>query len=144
MRLRYLATALLVSATSALAQTDSSNATKGPEAGAYRLKAQLSMLRFMGYTEALPAVEYFTSGNRIIPKDSTVAHSVGVTDGSLDVFGTINGSAMAIDGNLRIHPGATITGDAVTVRGRIINQGGIVNGQTRTLGTFATGVEREP
>jgi hypothetical protein len=51
---------------------------------------------------------------------------------------------MVIDGNLRIHPGATINGDAVTVRGRIINQGGSVNGQTRTLGTFATGAAREP
>jgi hypothetical protein len=109
-----------------------------------RLRGQLSWMRLMGYTETLPTVEQFTSGNRTIPKDSTVDHAVGVVDGSLDVFGTINGATMVIDGNLRIHPGARITGDAITVRGRIVNQGGIVTGETRTLSTFATGTEREP
>lgn len=138
MRLRVLAVALFASAASAFAQTDSTPRT-GPANGAYRLKAQLSLLRFMGYTESLPGVSDFTSGNRAIPKDSAINHSVGVVDGSLDVFGTINGAVMAVDGNIRIHPGATINGDAIVVRGRIINQGGSVNGQTRTLGTFATG-----
>jgi hypothetical protein len=98
----------------------------------------------MGYTETLPGVSDFTSGNLTIPKDSAINHSVGVVDGSLDVFGTVNGAVMAVDGNLRIHPGATINGDAIVVRGRIVNQGGSVNGETRTLGTFATGADREP
>ena len=98
----------------------------------------------MGYTETLPSVDDFSSGNRTIPRDSVVNNAVGIVDGSLDVFGTINGATMVVDGNLRIHPGATIKGDAITVRGRIINQGGIVTGETRSLGTFATGAERAP
>lgn len=98
----------------------------------------------MGYTETLPGLSDFTSGNLTIPKDSVVNHAIGVVDGSLDVFGTINGAVMAVDGNVRIHPGATINGDAVVVRGRIINQGGSVTGEARTLGTFATGSEPEP
>jgi hypothetical protein len=159
MRLRALAVALLASATSAFAQTDSSQLTRqiagrlqqleqtapstaGPEAGATRLRVQLSLLRLMGYTETLPPVESFTSGNRTIPAGTTVNGAVGVVDGSLDVFGTINGATMVVDGNLRLHPGATINGDAITVRGRITNQGGSVSGQTRSLGTFATGGER--
>ena len=141
MRLRYLAVALLVSATSAFAQKDTS---AGPASGATRLRAQLSLLRLMGYTETLPAVGDFSSGNRTIPAGTTVSNAVGVVDGSLDVFGTINGAAMVVDGNLRVHPGATINGDAIAVRGRIINQGGIVTGETRSLGTFATGTERAP
>jgi hypothetical protein len=143
MRLRLLAVALFASAASAFAQTDTSAKT-GPANGAYRLRAQLSLLRFMGYTESLPGLSDFTSGNRTIPKDSVMKHSVGVVDGSLDVFGTINGAVMAVDGNIRIHPGATVNGDAIVVRGRILNQGGSVNGETRTLGTFATGADREP
>jgi hypothetical protein len=151
MRLRILA-ALLASATSAFAQTDSAAATKeptptrqaGPAAGSTRLRAQLSLLRMMGYTATLPAVENFSSGNRTIPAGATIDSAVGVVDGNLDVFGTINGATMVVDGNLRVHPGATINGDAVTVRGRIINQGGIVKGETRSLGTFATGGERTP
>jgi hypothetical protein len=155
MRLRTLAVALLVSATSAFAQTDSGSSrpqaqetaplkATGPSSGATRLKAQLSLLRLMGYTETLPSVEDFTAGNRVIDSSMTVGGAVGVVDGSLDVFGTVKGPVMVVDGNLRIHPGATINGDAVAVRGRIINQGGIVTGQTRSLGTFATGTARAP
>jgi hypothetical protein len=141
MRLRVLV-ALLASATSAFAQTDSSAA--GAPAAGPRLRAQLSLLRLMGYTETLPAVGNFTSGNRTIPAGTVVSTPVGVVDGSLDVFGTINGATMVVDGNLRIHPGATVNGDAITVRGRIINQGGVVTGETRSLGTFATGADKTP
>jgi hypothetical protein len=153
MRLRVLA-ALLASATSAFAQTDSLARLKtvaeapapqpGPATGATRLRAQLSVLRIMGYTATLPGVEHFSSGNRTIPAGTTVSTPVGVVDGNLDVFGTINGAAMVVDGNLRVHPGATINGDVIAVRGRIINQGGVVSGETRSLGTFATGGERTP
>jgi hypothetical protein len=157
MRLRLLA-ALLASATSAFAQTDSASRAKteiplqaltpaqttGPASGVTRLRWQLSLLRIMGYTATLPAVENFSSGNHTIPAGTTVNNPVGVVDGNLDVFGTINGAAMVVDGNLRVHPGATINGDAVAVRGRIINQGGVVAGEIRSLGTFATGGERTP
>jgi hypothetical protein len=129
MRLRALALALLASATSALAQTDSVKAS-----GSTRL--QLSLLRLMGYTATLPEAKDFTSGNRTIAKDSVVKGAVGVVDGSLDVFGTIEGPAMVIDGNLRVHPGASISGDAITVRGRIINQGGVIKGETAGEGDF--------
>ena len=153
MRLRVLS-ALLVSAASAFAQTsspqraDSMQLTEltrssGP-AGTAKLRAQLSLLRLMGYTAALPTVEQFTSGNRTIPAGATVTDPVGVVDGNLDVFGTVNGAVMVVDGNLRIHPGASITGDAITVRGRINNQGGVVTGETRSLGTLGTGAERAP
>lgn len=149
MRLRVLAIALLASASSAFAQTDSSKAqgdlkATGPATGAVRLRMQLSLLRLMGYTETLPPVEAFSAGNRSIAADSTVKGPVGVVDGSLDVFGTIEGPTMVVDGNLRLHPGSKINGDAIAVRGRIINQGGVVAGETRTLGTFATGVESAP
>ena len=156
MRLRALAAALLASAASAFAQSDSGAARSvatteltlqtpaGPASGRTRLRAQLSLLRLMGYTETLPSVEDFTAGNRSIPRDSVVNAPVGVIDGSLEVFGTIKGAVMVMDGNLRIHPGATINGDAVVVRGRIVNQGGVVTGETRSLGTLGTGTVREP
>src|SRR4051812_44091431 len=128
MRLRSLALALLASATSAFAQTDSSKAqvdltAAGPAAGTARLRLQLSLLRLMGYTETLPSVDAFSSGNRTIAAADVVKGPVGVVDGSLDVFGTIDGATMVIDGNLRLHPGSKINGDAIAVRGRIINQG---------------------
>jgi hypothetical protein len=151
MRLRVLA-ALLVSAASAFAQTDTAAprdtgnlaASSNRVGGSTWLRAQLSLLRLMGYTAALPTVDQFTTGNRTIAAGTTVDSPVGVAGGSLDVFGTINGPAMVMDGNLRIHPGAKINGDAISVRGRVMNQGGVVTGETRSLGTFATGNTRAP
>lgn len=149
--------ALLLSAASAFAQVTSSSPVTVPQdtvSGAVtpvrgataltRLRTQLSILRFSGHAGALPSVEQFSAGNRVIPAGAVVDHAVGVVDGSLDVFGTINGTAFVIDGNLRIHPGAKVNGDAFTVRGRIANQGGVVSGETRSLGTFIVGDDREP
>ena len=158
MRLRSVV-ALLLSAAPAFAQTSARPQGLAPlqdsvapvaptpvkgTAALTRLRAQLSILRLSGYTSSLPEVDQFTSGNRVIPASAVVDSAVGVVDGSLDVFGTVNGTTMVIDGNLRIHAGAKINGDALTVRGRIANQGGVVAGETRTLGTFVTGKDGEP
>lgn len=102
-----------------------------------RLRAQLAVLRLSRAGDSLPSVEEFSVGNRVIPAGTTVEKAVGVVDGSLDVFGTITGTAIVIDGNLRLHPGARINGDALAVRGRVINQGGAVTGDARSLSTLA-------
>ncbi|MEO5567390.1 MAG: hypothetical protein ABIR92_02795 [Gemmatimonadaceae bacterium] len=160
MRFRTVLALTLVSAASALAQatppvgsipSDSNRVVVGvvadslvliAPANTAPLRAQLSILRLMGYTATLPTVTQFNSGNLTIPAGAVIDHPIGVVDGNLDVFGTINGATMVVDGNLRIHPGATIGGDAITVRGRILNQGGVVTGETRSLGTLGTGAEK--
>jgi len=145
--------ALVLSATPAFAQNKASTrgvdsprqATPAPESltrvsgptATARLRAQLAVLRFSGASASLPSVEAFSVGNRVIPAGAAVESPVGVVDGSLDVFGTINGTVIVIDGNLRLHPGAQITGDALAVRGRVINQGGSVTGEARSLSTLA-------
>jgi hypothetical protein len=161
MRLREILALTLVSAAPAFAQStslvqgkpDSATPTivgmledtlRMPAAARARLQAQLSVLRIMGFTAVLPTTAQFSSGNRTIAAGSVVDQPLGVVDGSLDVFGTVNGPVMVVDGNLRLHPGAVIKGDAIAVRGRITNQGGVVTGETRSLGTFATGGERTP
>jgi hypothetical protein len=149
MRFHSLAAALLLSASLAFAQdtsranrTDTVPAKVAMSASARaRLQAQLSVLRLSGYTAVLPTADQFTEGNQTIPVTTTATGPIGVVNGNLDVFGTIDGTTMVIDGTLRVHPGATIKGDAIAVRGRIQNLGGIVTGETRSLGTFATGDE---
>ena len=153
MRFQTIATALLLSAAPALAQDKapvprldslgqaapapgSLSGVSGPVA-IWRLRAQLEALRLSGVTASLPSVDQFSVGNRVIPAGTVVSSPVGVIDGSLDIFGTVTGTAIVIDGNLRLHPGAQITGDALAVRGRVINQGGSVTGEARSLGTLA-------
>src|SRR5947209_8048400 len=132
MRFRTIV-ALLLSAAPAFAQrtaavpaqtVDSSQASPAPgplarvsgPTATWRLRVQLAALRFSGDKVSLPAVEQFSIGNRVIPAGTVVTGPIGVVDGSLDVFGTITGTAIVIDGNLRLHPGAQINGDALAVR----------------------------
>jgi hypothetical protein len=110
----------------------------------WRLRFQLWLLQLSGTTTVLPPVSAFTSGNRVIPVGATVKGPIGVTDGSMDVFGTVEGPILVIDGNLRIHPGATVNGDALAVRGRVINQGGVISGEARALSTMPANKVEEP
>jgi hypothetical protein len=158
MRFHRIVVALLLSAAPALAQNKapaqgdslrrlapapaSLTRVSGP-AETWRLRAQLEALRFFGASASLPSVEQFSVGNRVIPAGTAVDGQVGVKDGSLDVFGTITGTALVIDGNLRLHPGAQINGDAFAVRGRVINQGGSVTGEARSLETVAVNSQTE-
>src|SRR3954447_19480760 len=113
-----LASALLLSTAAAFAQgkpaADSAatqSATPAPVSGTgalTRLRLQLWALALSDKSTTLPSVDQFTSGNRVIASGTTVGTPIGVTDGSLDVFGTINGTVVVIDGNLRLHPGAQI------------------------------------
>src|ERR1051325_2608664 len=144
-----IASALLLSAASAFAQgktaadsatTQSAVSTLVSGTGTLtRLRLQLWALGLSDKRSTLPSVEQFTSGHRVIDSGTTISAPVGVTDGSLDVFGKINGTVVVIDGNLRIHPGAQITGDAMAVRGRVINQGGSVGGESRSLTGLSIG-----
>src|SRR3954471_24431403 len=113
MRFRSLTAALLLSAAPAFAQVSpapsmtSTTPVSGPSA-VWGLRFQLWLLRFAGTSASLPPISAFTVGNRVIAADTSISAPVGVKDGSLDVFGTVNGTVIVIDGNLRIHPGAHI------------------------------------
>src|SRR4051794_19547883 len=122
MRFRASIAALALSAAPAFAQVSatatptitSTTPVSGP-AAIWGLRFQLWLLRFAGTSASLPSVSAFTVGNRVIAADTTINAPVGVKDGSLDVFGTVSGTVIVIDGNLRIHPGAHINGDALAV-----------------------------
>src|SRR3954469_8517747 len=111
MRFRSSLAALVLSAAPAFAQVapiahvTSNTPVSGP-AAVWTLRFQLWLLRFAGTSASLPSVSGFTAGNRVIAADAVVNSPVGVKDGSLDVFGTVTGTVIVIDGNLRIHPGA--------------------------------------
>lgn len=153
MRLHTIVPALLLSATPAFAQSrtsdqgaDSLHRTASAlesltrvsgQADIWGLRAQLWALRFFGTGAVLPSIEQFSVGNRAIPAGASVQGPLGVKDGSLDVFGKITGTVLVIDGNLRLHPGAEIAGDALAIRGRVINQGGAVTGEARSFETLA-------
>lgn len=84
-------------------------------------------------TLPLPPADSFTVGNRVVPADVVEPGTVAVARGDLDVFGTVQGSAIAVDGDVVVHPGGRVRGNALSALGRVRADGGVVDGEMRTL-----------
>ena len=67
------------------------------------------------------------------PSESLTGHLL-VVRGKADVYGKLAGNLVGYDGDVLVHPGAVITGDALAIGGRVRNLGGTVTGDTRSVG----------
>lgn len=65
--------------------------------------------------------------------DSLPGHLL-VLNGSANVFGYVAGNVVALDGDVVIHPGAAVGGDALALGGEVRDLSGAVAGEVRTLG----------
>ncbi|MBL8988438.1 MAG: hypothetical protein JNJ80_19355 [Gemmatimonadetes bacterium] len=76
---------------------------------------------------------YAHVGNFSVGSAESLQSSVLVIAGRADVYGRVTGNVVALDGNILIHRGAVIEGDAIAYGGEISNLGGSVGGRTLTL-----------
>jgi hypothetical protein len=105
-----------------------------------RIATQLELVKLSGGGGTLPTAESFTIGGRTIPKGTVITGPVGIANGSLEVYGKVDGNALAIQGDIRVHNGGEVTGDAVAVGGRVRIDGGLVDGEIRSLSSLIPGV----
>jgi hypothetical protein len=56
-----------------------------------------------------------------------------VLHGDADIFGTVRGNVVAVDGDVVVHAGATVTGSVLAVGGRVQDAGGDIRGSVLTL-----------
>lgn len=82
----------------------------------------------------LPAADDIVMGGRTIESGRSVEGPVATAGGPLHVFGTVNGDAIAVGGDVVIHPGARVTGNAIAALGQVTLLGGSVEGEMRELG----------
>lgn len=78
------------------------------------------------------------AGSRTIDRGSRVDGTVLVRDGTLRIAGEINGDAIVQNGDLVVVDGARVRGDAIAFNGTVRIDGGIVEGQIRSLRGAAT------
>lgn len=119
----------------ALAQTAQQKTDSAPQAAksdTSRVAAAVAQRRAAG-DSAVPAADHFTYGNRTIQANTTVDGPIAIARGNLDVFGTVNGSVFVVDGDIRVHRGARVTGDAWSAAGSVIIDGGVVEGEKRAI-----------
>jgi len=79
----------------------------------------------------LPPQDSINMGNLTIANGTALGRIA--TLGQLDVFGTVNGDAIALNGDIIVHRGAHITGDALAIGGTVRLDGGTVDGEMRSL-----------
>ena len=115
------------------------NSGTAPAAGAQtltrdsaQLRQEVEQHRAAGDTY-LPNADNFTIGDRTIAADTRVDGPIAVAHGNLDVFGTVDGDVVALGGDVRIHRNGRVTGDAFAAGGRVIIDGGIVEGSRRAI-----------
>jgi hypothetical protein len=69
----------------------------------------------------------------VIPAGTRVEGAAAVANGNLDVYGTVNGNAIALNGSVRVHHGGEVTGSAYAAGGPVVVDGGIVRGGQRSF-----------
>ncbi|MGH7647408.1 MAG: hypothetical protein ACREND_04785 [Gemmatimonadaceae bacterium] len=79
------------------------------------------------------------SGAQTVPAGNTVNGSIASWHGPLDVRGTVTGNAVAIDGDVVVHSGGTVRGDAISLGGHVQLDGGTVRGEMRSLSALTVG-----
>lgn len=80
-----------------------------------------------------PVADSLVLGGRVIERGTTVRGPIVVAGGDLVVRGTIQGTAIAIAGNIEVENGGHITGDAVAAFGEVHVDQGTVAGTRRSL-----------
>jgi len=103
-----------------------------------RARHQIDQLRARPEGSGLPPADSFTVGPRAIPAAATQSGIVAVADGSLDVYGRLDGNAYALNGDIVVHNGGVVTGDAVSIGGRVLLDGGRIEGERLTLSAVPT------
>lgn len=114
-------------------QNASASASQSPQALTASVRRRIDQLRSRSEGRQLPPADSFTVGPRALSAAATVRGNVAVAEGSLDVFGRLDGNAYVVDGDIVIHNGGSITGDAVSFGGRVLLDGGRVEGERVAL-----------
>lgn len=111
-----------------------------PQPNVVRVRHPLSpkaLTRLLKQVSSDPHGAELPPQDSIAPENFTVAAGTAVgrvaTLGQLDVYGTVNGDAIALDGDVIVHKGAHVTGNALAVAGTVRLDGGTVDGEMRSL-----------
>jgi uncharacterized membrane protein YbaN (DUF454 family) len=87
---------------------------------------------------ALPPADSFQLGGRTIAAGERYQGRAAAAYGDLVVIGTVLGDAIAVDGDVVIQKGGHVAGDALAIRGRVRQEGGLVDGEIRSLSSLVT------
>jgi hypothetical protein len=77
-------------------------------------------------------------GNYSVGSEESVNGHLLVVDGNADVYGTLRGNLVTVDGDVVVHRGGLVAGDILTLGGEVRDSGGEIGGEVRVLRSAAT------
>lgn len=98
-----------------------------------RVRGEIERLRARPEGNQVPPADSFTLGPRAVPAAASLRGPVAVAEGSLDVYGRLDGSAYVLNGDIVVHNGGVITGNAMSIGGRVLLDGGRIDGEQFSL-----------
>lgn len=105
-----------------------------------RLRAEIVFLRGLMRSLHVPPADSFRTGTYEVAAGTTSPATVAVARGNLEVRGRVVGDAIALHGDVVVHPGGSVSGNAVAVDGRVRTVGGIVEGDVRSIRGVTGGI----
>ena len=105
-----------------------------------RLRTEIALLSGLLRNVDIPPADRFVVGNHEVAAGSQQARTTAVARGNLNVHGRIAGDAIVLHGDLIVHPGGQITGNAVAVDGRVRTVGGVIEGDVKSIRGITGGI----
>ena len=96
----------------------------------------LKQVRHDPHGADLPPQDSITQGGFTVAPGAVTGRVASL--GELNVSGTVNGDAVALNGDVIVHQGGHITGDALAIGGTVRLDGGTVDGELRSLDRAVT------
>lgn len=81
----------------------------------------------------LDRVRLYPDEDVTVREGQTVEGTMVVMDGDIDVYGTVEGDVVAVDGDVTVHEDARIEGKVRVIDGEVHRYGGVVTGSVRTV-----------
>ncbi len=97
------------------------------------LSKALAGLRLSPDSAWIPPAARFTFGDSAVAAGQHVAGPVAIASGTLQVRGTIDGDAVTYGGDIIVHQGGNVRGNAYAILGKVVLDGGDVSGDSRSL-----------
>jgi hypothetical protein len=120
----------------AIAQARQASAGAKDHGDKHGIAAMIDRVRHDPEAISLPPTDSFATGDlKIVTDRAGTTGSVATVNGNLDVMGTINGNAIAVDGNVILHPGSHVTGSVLAADGEVQVMGpdAVVDGEIRSI-----------
>ena len=102
------------------------------------LASALDAVRASNADLKIPPAERFTMGDATVAAGTRAAGPVAVAHGTVHVRGVVDGDVFAYAGDIVVHDGGQVRGNATAMQGRVSLDGGRVDGEVRSVsGDFA-------